>query len=405
MMSARARPCAPDGIPLHAHHGGARRATGPAVGDPWAVSESVDDRLSCVDQQMNNRACRYTGHPFAWPLAGLMVLMLVAWPAQSSSPTAGTAGLSDVNAILEAIAESPFDEPIHLESEEEAREVHGRVHVVVDAPLGDLKAALDSARDWCEILFLHINVKACVHHGRAGDERITLYIGRKRYQDPEVVERVELRFHTDRLDDERLAIRLQADLGPHGLRAFDMKVQAVALEDERSLLLMRYSIGYGAMGRFTLGIYLALGGRDRIGFTVERLDEDGTPVYVDGLRGLIERNTVRFFFALQAYLEEPDDLEARLGRWWDLADRHPEQLREPGRDSYLAQKRRERRNQEALQARIDAGGDAGTGGAAHFPTQTLILPDRNPHSLAETQRRGGMQSSPLQWFPHVSVPP
>lgn len=312
---------------------------------------------------MTHRPATNTAGPAARLITGLMLLLLAARPA------VGSPGPTDITTILEAIAQSPFDEPIHLESEEEAREVHGRVHAVVDASVADLRAALGGARDWCEILFLHINVKACVHHGRAGDERITLYIGRKRYQDAEVVDQIELRIRAEHPDNERLAIRLQADSGPHGLRAFDMKVQAVALQDERSLLLMRYSIGYGALGRFTLGMYLAFGGRGRIGFTVERLDEDGAPVYVDGLRGLIERNTVRFFFALQAYLEEPDDLEARLGRWWDLTDRHPEQLRERDKDNYLAQKLRERQNQEALQARIDAdGGDTGTGGTADFPT-------------------------------------
>jgi hypothetical protein len=316
-----------------------------------------------VGEPMNHPPATCTTRPAARLITGLILLLLAARPA------VGSLGPTDIATILEAIAESPFEEPIHLESEEERREVHGRVHAVVDAPLGDLKAALGSAGAWCEILFLHINVKACVHHGRAGDERITLYLGRKRYQDPEVVERVELHFLAEHPDNEHLAIRLHADRGPHGLRAFDMKVQAVALEDERSLLLMRYSIGYGALGRIALGIYLAFGGGDRIGFTVERLDEDGAPVYVDGLRGLIERNTVRFFFALQAYLEEPDHLEARLGLWWDLTDRHPEQLRERDKDSYLVQKLRERQNQEALQARIDAdGGDTGTGGTADFPT-------------------------------------
>jgi hypothetical protein len=282
---------------------------------------------------MNDRTSKYTGHPFAWLPAGLIILLLVPLPAQAASPDAGTAGLSDINAILEAIAESPFDEPIHVESEGERDEVHGRVHAILDAPLGDLKAALSSARAWCEILFLHINVKACVHHGRAGDERISLYLGRKRYQDPEVVDQLDLRFDAPPADDDGFTIRLHADRGPYGLLAFDLEVHAVPLDGDRSLLRMRYSIAYGMLGRITLGMYLALGGRDRIGFTVLRLDEDGAPVYVDGMRGLIERNTVRFFFALQAYLEEPDHLEARLGLWWDLADRHPEQLREPGRDS------------------------------------------------------------------------
>lgn len=52
-------------------------------------------------------------------------------------------------------------------------------------------------------------------------------------------------------------------------------------------------------------------------------------------------------------MPEPDQQEPRLTHWFELTERHPEQLREIDKDTYLEQKRRERRDQEALQAKAD----------------------------------------------------
>ncbi|MCA1790492.1 MAG: hypothetical protein LC667_11745 [Thioalkalivibrio sp.] len=211
-------------------------------------------------------------------------------------------------------------------------------------------AGLTNVESWCEILFLNMNVKACVY--AAGDGQLTLFMGRKRYQDPAVVEQIHFSFRVDHADDDKLAIMLHADRGPHGLREDTMELRAVPIDDDTSLLHLHYALRYGRLARTVLTCHFALGGRERIGFTVEDTDEADDPVHVDGLRGMIERNTVRFYVALKAYLRHPDldQLEARLEHWFDLTERHPDQLREGDREDYLAQKARERQDQEALQA-------------------------------------------------------
>jgi hypothetical protein len=291
-------------------------------------------------------------------LAGVAALLLLLPPERGVSADGDGDRLPDQAEILEAIAESPFGEPIHLTSVEKEREVQGDIYAIVDAPLTDLAAALGSVEDWCAILFLHLNIKSCVYHDGDDGARMTLYMGRKRYQDAEVVEQLHLDFHWDQPDKDRVITRLQADRGPQGIREFRMDLQAVALDEHRSLLHLHYSIGHGALARMAMRLYFAFGGRDRIGFTVEDHDPDGQPIHVDGIRGLIERNTVRLYFAFKAYLREPDPdrLEARLAHWFDLTERHPDQLREMDKDNYLAQKLREYENQVALQAR--AGGPA-----------------------------------------------
>ncbi|MGF1614787.1 MAG: hypothetical protein ACFCVA_13005 [Gammaproteobacteria bacterium] len=286
-----------------------------------------------------------------------IILLLLVQPVQVAFAVSGGDRLSNTASVLEAIAASPFDEPVYMESEEREREAHGQVHSIVEGPLEKLREAVGSPQDWCEILFLHLNVKACVHQSRADAAELRVYMGKRYYQDPQRTEEIRLGFHVD-VDDrgeERLAISLLADRGPYGIRDFQIEVRAVPLDEERSLVRMDYSVGYGALARLAMRGYFATGGRHRIGFTRVDSDVADEPVHVGGIRGMIERNTLRFFYALSAYLlmPEPDQQEARLTHWFELTERHPGQLREIDKDTYLEQKRRERRDQEALQAKID----------------------------------------------------
>jgi hypothetical protein len=298
-----------------------------------------------------------------------LALLLSLAQALASSPThANDHSSFPVESILEAIAASPFDEPIHLESEEKAGEVRGRVHAILDVPLAELRKAVASPRGWCEILFLHYNVKTCVRQSVAGEAGMTVFIGRKYYQDPEVVKQIRLRFYEDDRREDRLSIQLQTDHGPLGTREFRIEVRAVPLDGHRSLLRFSYSLGYGRMARFAMRVYFATAGRERIGFTVERHDPEGRPVHVRGMRGMIERNTMHFFHALTAYLRMPGQgrQEARHALWFEQAERYPRQLRELDKDAYLEQKRRERRNQDVLQADIE---DQGASAAPFLPAE------------------------------------
>jgi hypothetical protein len=70
-------------------------------------------------------------------------------------------------------------------------------------------------------------------------------------------------------------------------------------------------------------------------------------VYVEGVRGAIERGAMRHYLAIEAFLESlaappGERLEARLRDWYAAIERYPLQLREAiGRDEYVEMKRRE----------------------------------------------------------------
>lgn len=280
--------------------------------------------------------------------------IMTAWWLASALLLQASAELDDLREpkqeILAAIEDSPFEQPIHLTSKETSDSAHGHVNAIVDTPFDQLSDYLGNAADWCEILFLHLNVKSCVYEAREEDATLRAYIGRKHYQEPHEAERSELDMHVHTLQEDAMRIDLEADSGPYGTREFYIRLLAIPLDEKQSLLQFQYSAGFGAIARTAMDVYFAVAGGDRIGFTIENDDEE-SPEYIGGLRGMIERNSVRFYLALQAYLEKPeaDQLGDRLLRWHDLTEQHPEQLRELDRDTYLSQKLEERENQERLQ--------------------------------------------------------
>jgi len=74
-------------------------------------------------------------------------------------------------------------------------------------------------------------------------------------------------------------------------------------------------------------------------------DGDGRPTYVGGVRGLVERNTMRYYLAIDDYVAAPApaQLEQRLDTWFDATERYPRQLHEMEKPEYLAMKRDEAR--------------------------------------------------------------
>src|SRR6185295_20126211 len=110
---------------------------------------------------------------------------------------------------------------------------------------------------------------------------------------------------------------------------------------------LSYSYDYGMAGRIAMQAYLSTTGRNKVGFSVVERGPDGAPVYMRGERGVIERNTMRYYLALEAYLgalgvPAAERQEKRLNDWFTAIERYPRQLRdEMDREQYLSMKRRE----------------------------------------------------------------
>jgi len=72
------------------------------------------------------------------------------------------------------------------------------------------------------------------------------------------------------------------------------------------------------------------------------------------VRGVVERNTMRYYLAIDAYLFAlttlpKDQLEKRLQKWYDGTEQYATQLHEVERNDYLEMKRNEYKRQHEAQ--------------------------------------------------------
>jgi hypothetical protein len=144
-------------------------------------------------------------------------------------------------------------------------------------------------------------------------------------------------------------VELSAESGPLGTSNYRVTLEAVALDERKSFLHFSYSYDHNTMVRLGTMAYLATFGSDKVGFTVLGKTPEGQPDYIRGLRGLVERNAMRYFLTLDAYLSAPgpEQADRRQRRWFAAAEQYPRQLHEVDLDTYLALKREDRQRDGA----------------------------------------------------------
>ncbi|MBZ2188779.1 hypothetical protein K8B33_06710 [Alcanivorax sp. JB21] len=285
----------------------------------------------------------------ACALTCIMLLPVTALQANDNQAddSNGTAPLIDTDTVLAAIRNAGFDAPVHVESRQDNDTVAGGIHVLLDTPFETLRSTLSDKRVWCEIIFLHFNIKACVMDLGNDPTTVSLYTGRLYYQSPDDAHRNDYVFETFSFQDDYLNTVLYGPEGPFGTRDYRIVIQAVPVDANTSLVHVSYSLRHSMVTRVAQRIYFASAGRHRIGFS---LDDNGEEP-VRGVRGMVERNTMRFYLALESFLQAPaqDDHIQRLKHWHALTEQYPDQLRELDLETYLDYKARERANQNTLQ--------------------------------------------------------
>lgn len=281
--------------------------------------------------------------------AVLAVVMVFASTAQSQdAPTLKAKHES----LREKLANNPFKRPVVLESTQNSGDLKGEVYAVVEQPFSIVGPALQGMDHWCELLILHLNVKGCSAAGKPPAEVLSLVVGRKFDQPLDDGYKVDFAYAMPAASADYLRVQMAAETGPVGTRNYRLALEAVPLDDKRSFIHMSYSYGYGATARLAMQAYLATAGREKVGFSVTGKGEDGKPIYIDGVRGVVERNTMRYYLAIEAYLGSlaapaGEQQERRLRDWFAATERHAQQLHEMERDDYLKMKRSELQRQKA----------------------------------------------------------
>jgi hypothetical protein len=243
------------------------------------------------------------------------------------------------DSLQDKLAHNPYGRPLVLQSTQTSDRLEGEVYARVDQPYAMVRKSLQGTDNWCGILILHLNVKMC-HAQPAG---LDMALGRK-YDQP-VDDAYKLHFDYKLASDsaDYLRAELTSGDGPLGTKDYRIAVEAAPLDAAHTMLHMSYAYGFGFAARVAMNTYLSTAGASKVGFSTSGKDSDGAPRYVGGVRGLVERNTMRYYLAIDDYVAAPapSQLEQRLNTWFDATERYPRQLHEVEKNDYLAMKRDE----------------------------------------------------------------
>jgi hypothetical protein len=242
---------------------------------------------------------------------------------------------------------------IYLRSTESEDRMQGEVHALIDEPFEQVRQELAKAEHWCDVLILHINVKYCRTQRTAGGDELVSGVGRKFDQPLSEVYWVRFGFKAAIDRSDHLLVELRAPTGPLSTRDYRIVVEAAPHASGQSLVRMTYSYGYGTAARWAMKTYLATLGRGKSGFSVVGRSPGGQPVRVEGVRGVVERNTLRYYLALQSHLQSRDapqgaQVQQSLDLWFNATERYAEQLHEMERADYVAMKLKEVKRQATV---------------------------------------------------------
>lgn len=284
--------------------------------------------------------------------AGITLLCMLAYASLAQAQDA-TSLQAKYTALHQQLSNNQFQRPLYLQSSEGSGELQGDVYAVMAQPYAVVGAALQSIDGWCDILILHINVKSCRASTPKTGATLSVNIGRKFDRPLADAYLFEFLYQVVAEKSNYLQVALSADKGPLSTSDYRILLEVAQLDAEHSFLHLAYSYDYGLMARVAMQSYLATRGRDKVGFSVVGTGANHQPIYIDGLRGVVERNTMRYYLAIEAYLgalslPPSQQLDKRLNDWQASVENYPLQLHELDADEYLDMKHKEVQRQQAL---------------------------------------------------------
>ena len=292
-----------------------------------------------------------SSHAIAVWLAALVCSGVSGAAADEADPTRPDLLRARYVDMQRQLQRSAFQRPIALSSTETAAEATAEVYALVDFPFSSVNNTLSQPEDWCDILTLHQNVKYCRASMPHGESRLDVAIGRKREQQLADAYWLAFGFRIADRNARYLRVALRADKGPFATRDYRIVLEAVEVAREQTFIHLSYSDTHGVLGAMAMKTYLGTIGRDKVGFTVVGTGADGEPRYVRGTRGAVERNTMRYYLAIESFLgalsfPPQERFEKRLHDWFAASERYPRQLHELKETQYLDMKRNERSRQD-----------------------------------------------------------
>jgi hypothetical protein len=271
-----------------------------------------------------------------------------------AEPAAATALRGQHTRLSVQLQKNPFERPLVLNSVETDQGLQGDIYAVVAYPFASVSTGLKNPDNWCKVMILHINTKYCHASPVPTGTTLRVFIGKKTPQALADATGMDFQYQETMSTPTYFATTLKAKDGPLGTRDYLIQMEVVALPYNKSFLHLTYAYNVGFAGRLAMQAYLATAGADKVGFTlVDSGDNTSAPDFVAGVLGVVERNTMRYYLAIDSFLaaqsESPSaQLEKRLQTWFTAVEQYPRQLHEVDRPAYLEMKRAEVTRQQAL---------------------------------------------------------
>lgn len=267
---------------------------------------------------------------FLKSFVGLSVVAVIGITGASAQTAAALR--ESYSTLRNELEHSVFSKPLRLVSSSSSNQVQGDVDAVIDHPFDVVRSQLSTVKNWCDIMILHPNVTGC----ERGQKGLTVQLGPGGAP-------ARFDFKVASSEADYLNLRLSAPRGPLGTKDFHIALEAAPLEGERTFVRLVFSHAYGLQAQLAMRAYMSTLGKDKVGFTVVGKTPEGKPMHVGDLRGALERHAMRYYLAIEAYLDTvslppAQRFEKRLQTWYANAERYPLQLHEE--PEYLDLKRK-----------------------------------------------------------------
>ncbi len=267
-------------------------------------------------------------------------------------------GMNELFAKRESLSDrltnNPYDRHLYIESEDLGNRVRSEVFAEVKSGLADFSSVLQNEAQWCNIFLLSVYSKYCQARTEATNGSIvSVYIGDKNYQELDSAQVLNFRFKLIKSSDRYFDVILQSPSGPYGTSNYQMHLEGVSVGENITFVHLTYAYSYNFLSKIAMDAYLATIGSGKVGFTQISGVGDSEKHYIAGARGVLERNAMRYFLAVEAFIAAqnmPANLqqEAWLNNWYSAAQHYPRQLHDFDLQTYLDIKRREFRRMHDL---------------------------------------------------------
>ncbi len=284
----------------------------------------------------------------------IIPLLFIAIPGLSWSESGDRQSLwAQYQKIQDNLNDNAYHVPIYVQSQVREDLRTTEIFGIVDQPFETLAKALADPANWCEIVTLTPNIKLCTYKRRDGQTRLTLYTGPTYNDWSYKIFKFNYRYRREDMDGDYFSALLTTGRGPLGTRDYRIQLEAMAVEDA-SFVRLRGRYRPSRRSKAVTASYLATFGRYKVGFSTVGVDQAGEPVYVKGIRGIVERNAMRYYLALKAFADTQhanasERFQTRIKYWVDLAMAYPRQFDGLDKKKYLEAKSWERENQLNLQ--------------------------------------------------------